>query len=157
MGVSTYEFELTSGIAPARFFKALVLDSDNVFPKVHPQSYKKIDIVSGDGGPGTVKKAHLGHGGIQVNRIDVLDTHNLEFSYSVIEGEVLGGVLDKITYRVKIVEGAHGGSVLKATATYFAKGDLEINRDQALQGKEKYSALFKAVEAHLLEHPHLYN
>lgn len=92
-----------------------------------------------------------------MNQIDVLDTDSLKFSYSIIEGEILGDMLDKITYGVQIVEGSNGGSVLKCSATYFTKGDFEMNEDQALQGKEKYSGLFKAIEAHLLENLHLYN
>lgn len=63
MGFSTYAFELASDIAPARFFKAMVLDSDNLFPKLFPHSFRKIDIVSGNEGSGTIKKAHLGDGG----------------------------------------------------------------------------------------------
>ena len=62
MGVFTYEFENSSVIAPARLFKSLILDADNLIPKVVPQAVKNTEIVSGNGGPGTIKKVHLGEG-----------------------------------------------------------------------------------------------
>ena len=62
MGVFTYESENTSVIAPARLFKSLILDADNLIPKVVPQAVKNTEIISGNGGPGTIKKVHFGEG-----------------------------------------------------------------------------------------------
>lgn len=56
MGAFTYNAEHTSAVPPERLFKALVLDSDNLFPKVIPDCIKSSEILEGDGGPGTVKK-----------------------------------------------------------------------------------------------------
>ena len=47
MGVFTYEFENSSVIAPARLFRSLILDADNLIPKVVPQAVKNTEIVSG--------------------------------------------------------------------------------------------------------------
>ena len=62
MGVFTYESENVSVVAPARLFKALILDSDNLIPKAAPQAVKSIETISGIGGPGSIKKVHLGEG-----------------------------------------------------------------------------------------------
>ena len=62
MGVFTYETEFTSVIAPPRLFKALVLDADNLVPKIAPQAVKSAEIVEGDGGVGTIKKTSFGEG-----------------------------------------------------------------------------------------------
>lgn len=59
MGMLTYESENTSVIAPARLFKSLILDADNLIPKVLPQAIKDTKIISGNGGPGTIKKIHF--------------------------------------------------------------------------------------------------
>ena len=62
MGVITYENEVTSSIPPAKMFKAAILDSDNLIPKVRPQAIKNVEIIQGEGGPGTIKKIHFGEG-----------------------------------------------------------------------------------------------
>ena len=65
MGVFTYESEDASVIPPARLFKAFVLDSDNLIPKVVPQALKSTEIIEGNGGPGTIKKITFGEGQLQ--------------------------------------------------------------------------------------------
>jgi hypothetical protein len=62
MGVFTYEAETTSVIPPAKLFKAFVLDGDNLIPKVAPQAIKSIEIIEGNGGPGTIKKINFDEG-----------------------------------------------------------------------------------------------
>ena len=62
MGVFAYESENASVIAPTRLFKAFLLDSHNLIPKVVPQAIKNIEIISGNWGPGTVKKIQFGDG-----------------------------------------------------------------------------------------------
>ncbi|KAF3442341.1 hypothetical protein FNV43_RR16257 [Rhamnella rubrinervis] len=158
MGVFTYEFDhVSTRLSPHRMFKALVVDSDHVFPKVYPQVFKKLENISGNGGPGTIKKANLAGHGHQVNHIDVSDTEKLEFGYTIVEGDALKDHLEKIHNHIKIVEGAHGGCVVKSTAKYFTKGNAEFKEEYAIQSKDKYAGLFKAVENYLLENPHLYN
>lgn len=55
MGVFTFEDETTSPVAPATLYKALVTDADNVIPKAL-DSFKSVENVEGNGGPGTIKK-----------------------------------------------------------------------------------------------------
>ena len=62
MGVFTYETVFNSTIPPARLFKAFVLDRDNLLLKIAPQEIKQVEILEGDGGPGTVKKITFGEG-----------------------------------------------------------------------------------------------
>ncbi|KAM3326890.1 hypothetical protein P3S67_002016 [Capsicum chacoense] len=59
MGVTTYTHETTTPVAPTRLFKALVLDSDNLAPKLMPQIVNNIEIVEGDGGVGSIKKMNF--------------------------------------------------------------------------------------------------
>ena len=65
MGVFTHESHETSAVPPARLFKAFVLDSHNLIPKVLPQAIKSIEIIEGNGGPGTIKKITFGEGQLQ--------------------------------------------------------------------------------------------
>ncbi|XP_034685990.1 uncharacterized protein LOC117914670 [Vitis riparia] len=62
MGVFTYESEVTSSVPPAKMFKAAILDSENLIPKIRPQDIKSVEILQGQGGPGTIKKIHFGEG-----------------------------------------------------------------------------------------------
>jgi hypothetical protein len=55
MGVFSFDEETTSIVAPARLYKALVTDADIITPKVI-DVIKSIEIVEGNGGPGTIKK-----------------------------------------------------------------------------------------------------
>lgn len=55
MGVFSFEDEATSIVAPATLYKALVTDADNLTPKVI-DAIKSVEIVEGNGGPGTIKK-----------------------------------------------------------------------------------------------------
>lgn len=92
-----------------------------------------------------------------MHQIDAVDSENFTYSYSVIEGDVLGDLLEKISYDTKIVAGPNGGSIVKNTSTYYIKGDNQLSEEQVKEGKEKASGLFKAVEAYLVANPDAYN
>ena len=55
MGLFTFEQETTSTVAPAKLYKALVHDSDDIIPKA-VDAIKTVETVEGNGGPGTIKK-----------------------------------------------------------------------------------------------------
>ncbi|RVW59984.1 Pathogenesis-related protein STH-2 [Vitis vinifera] len=59
MGVVSFAQESESPVAPGRLFKALILDSHNLCPKLMPQWIKSIDIIQGDGGVGTIKQTNF--------------------------------------------------------------------------------------------------
>ncbi|GFZ13946.1 hypothetical protein Acr_24g0001360 [Actinidia rufa] len=138
MGVITYDMEVSSPIPAGKMYKAFVLDSDNLIPKVLPHA-----ITS------SVHKS-LKH------RVDALDKENLTYSYTIIEGGALD-VCESISYHIKIVPSPDGGSICKNRSIYHTKGDSTISEEDIKAGKEKASGIFKKVEAYLLEHPDLYN
>ena len=92
-----------------------------------------------------------------MHQIDAVDTENLTYNYSVIEGDVIGNVLEKISYEVKIVAGSDGGSIMTHNSKYFTKGDHEIDEELVKGAKERASGLFKAVETYLVANPDAYN
>jgi len=55
MGVFEHNDENTSTLPPAILYKALTKDSDSIIPKVIPV-IQSIQILEGNGGPGTIKK-----------------------------------------------------------------------------------------------------
>ncbi|KAJ0034186.1 hypothetical protein Pint_24432 [Pistacia integerrima] len=178
MGVFTYTDEYTSSVPPARLFKALIVDSHNLIPKLIPLAVKSIDIIEGDGGAGSIRQINFGEGNTfglssihfhicsfmyqssQVksikNRIDELDLENFSYKYSLIEGDGLMNKLDKITYDVKFEPTPDGGSKNKMSSTYYTKGDIVLTEDEIKEGKEKALGMYKIVEAYLLQNPDAY-
>ncbi|XP_052188616.1 major strawberry allergen Fra a 1-2-like [Diospyros lotus] len=156
MGVITYDMELASPIPPAKLFKAFVLDADTLIPKIMPQAIKSVEILEGDGGPGTIKLTTFGEGSqfkSVKQRIDGIDKENFTYNYSIIEGDALQDAIESISYEVQILPGADGGSICKNSSKYTTKGDTQITEEQIKAGKEKASAMFKAIESYLLANP----
>ncbi|GMN75131.1 hypothetical protein TIFTF001_052585 [Ficus carica] len=160
MGVCTYEHETTSTISPARIFKAFILDADNVIAKVAPHAVKHVEILEGNGGPGTIKKITFGEGSkfkYAKHRVDSVDHDNLTYCHSLIEGDILAGKFEKISHETKVVASPGGGSIVKATITYYTIGDAKVNEEHVKEGKEKATGIFKLVEGYLHANPAAYN
>ncbi|KAI4344832.1 hypothetical protein L6164_012019 [Bauhinia variegata] len=152
MGVFTFEHESTSPVAPARLYKALALDVDNLVPKID-NSIKNVEIVSGNGEPGTIKKITFVEGGKECyvkHQIDGVDKDNFGYNYSVVEGLPLPDSCEKISIETKLVAAPNGGSIVKLNIKYFTKGDAQLNEEHVKIGKEKSEGFFKSVEAYLL-------
>ncbi|KAL8048307.1 hypothetical protein ABFX02_07G055500 [Erythranthe guttata] len=158
MGAITYDMEIPSSIPASKMFKAIVLDVDTLIPKIMPHAIKNVEILEGDGTcAGTVKIIHFGEGSkfkSVKHRVDALDAENMTHSYSIIEGDALMGIVESITYHIKIVPTEDGGCICKNRSIYNVKGDAhEVTEDKIKEGKEKAMAMFKAIEAHLHANP----
>ncbi|XP_007035695.2 PREDICTED: major allergen Pru ar 1 [Theobroma cacao] len=160
MGVVTYEMEVATTIPPAKMFKAFVLDSDNLIPKILPLAIKSVVTLEGDGGAGTIKQVNFGEGSqfkYTKQRIDVIDQENFTCCFTVIEGDALMDTLEKISNEIKFEAASDGGSVCKSSSSYYTIGDINIKEEEIKAGKEKASGMFKAIEAYLLANPDAYN
>ncbi|KAF2313864.1 hypothetical protein GH714_018397 [Hevea brasiliensis] len=87
MAVVTFTDEFTSSVAAKKLFTALILDADNLIPKLMPQAFKSIETIQGNGGPGSIKKMTFaedaGPGLTHVkHRIDALDEEKMTYSYT---------------------------------------------------------------------------
>lgn len=89
-------------------------------------------------------------------KVEALDKENFVYSYSVIEGDALMNMLEKVTYETKLEPSPAGGSVCKTTSKYYTIGDFELKEEGIRAGKEKAMGMFKAVEAYLLANPDAY-
>ncbi|XP_062019944.1 major allergen Pru ar 1-like [Rosa rugosa] len=159
MGVINLSQEFTSPVDAARLFKALIIDSHNLIPRLMPQAIKSIEIIQGDGGAGTIKQINFAEGTrfkYMKNRIDTLDVENLMCKYTLIEGDVLEDKIKSIAYEVRFVPSANGGCVCKMMSEYQAVGDFEINEEEIRGGKERAMGMYKVVEAYLFESPGAY-
>ena len=119
-----------------------------------------MEILKGNGGPGTIKKSTFGEGSnykYVKHQVDGLDAEKFTYRYSMIEGDALGDVIEKISYENKLVTSTDGGSITKSTSKYHTKGDHEMKEENVREGKEKASHLFKAIEAYLLANRDAYD
>ncbi|KAI3469330.1 hypothetical protein Pfo_025993 [Paulownia fortunei] len=159
MGIVTDIEEFTSSIPAPRLFKALILEADNLIPKIAPQAIQNIEILEGNGGPGTIKQINFAPGSefkYVKHRIDALDKENMSYAYTLIEGDPLKDKLEKISYEMKLESGPDGGTKGKNASTYYTKPGVEIKEEEIKAGKDKAGGLLKAVEAYLLAKPDAY-
>ncbi|XP_059630414.1 major strawberry allergen Fra a 1.07-like [Cornus florida] len=159
MGVTTFTEEYTNTIAPARLFKASILDSHNLIPKLMPQAIKSIDI-QGNGGAGSIKQINFAEGytlHCLKYRIDELNEETFTYNYTLIEGDAsMDKQIESISYEVKLELSPNGGTVSKMTSKYYTKGDVELSEESIKAGKEKATGMYKVVEAYLLQNPDAY-
>ncbi|KAK6146009.1 hypothetical protein DH2020_019878 [Rehmannia glutinosa] len=168
MAITTFTDEYNSPIPPSRIFKASIVDSHNLIPKLMPQAIKSVEIINGDGGAGSVKQINFAEGffyflflfGSPLKcvkyRVDELNEKTFTYGYTLIEGDSLVDKLGKITYEVKFEESADGGSISKVTSKYFTVGDFSLKEEEVKAGKERVLAMYKAVEAFLIQNPDAY-
>lgn len=62
MGVVKLSQSFKTQVTPGRMFRALVLDSHNLCPKLMFSSIKSIDLVEGNGEAGSVKQMNFTEG-----------------------------------------------------------------------------------------------
>ncbi|KAF7850820.1 hypothetical protein BT93_L4980 [Corymbia citriodora subsp. variegata] len=155
MGVVSYSQEFTSTIAPSRMFKALVVDSHNIIPKIVPGGIKSVEFIEGDGGVGSIKQTNFGesaHIKYTKHKIDALDVENFYCKYTLIESDIKFDKIDFIVYEVKFTL-ADGGCLCKMSSDYHVMEGAELKEDDIKQGKDRAMGLFKTVEEYLLENP----
>ncbi|XP_024996288.1 major allergen Pru ar 1-like [Cynara cardunculus var. scolymus] len=156
MGVLTYTDEHTSSVSPARTFKASIVDSHNLMPKLLPDATKSINIVKGDGGAGTIKSISFIKGDDFVkHHINELNEKTLTYKYTLIEGEGISDKIEKVSYDIKFEGSPDGGTISKMTTTIYTHGDFEL-KEKLKAGKEEVLGLYKVVEVYLLKNPDAY-
>ncbi|KAF7813530.1 major allergen Pru ar 1-like [Senna tora] len=160
MAALTLTSEFSSPVQAKRLFEALIVDADNLMPKLMPQAIKSIELVQGNGGPGSIKKMTIAQGTNMrelKHRIDAIDKENLTYSYSLIEGddEVLKKA-ESVSHEIKLEATPEGGSKGKNVSKYHPKQGLEITEEDVKAGREAAMGALKLVEAYLQENPQAY-
>nr|XP_043612172.1 major allergen Pru ar 1-like [Erigeron canadensis] len=155
MGVLTYTDDHTSPVPPERIFKAAILDSHNLMPKLLPDAIKSIEIIKGDGGAGSVKQINFARGYVK-HQIDELDEKTFTYKYTLIEGNGISDKIEKVSYDIKLGSSPDGGTISKMTTTIYTQGDFEIKEEELKAGKEKVLGLYKVAEAYLIANPDAY-
>ncbi|CAO2821059.1 unnamed protein product [Amaranthus hypochondriacus] len=162
MGVYTFTVQDgTSTVAPARLFKGLCLDNQNIFPKVLPNVIKSIEFVQGDStSVGCVKQFNFAQGiphKYAKGKVNELDVNNYYVKFTNFEGDMLGDVLECVVYEVKI-ESSGSGSHYKMVSHFHTKGDVVVTEtDDIVKGDiQSLKMTYKAVEEYLCKNPQVY-
>ncbi|XP_073525844.1 uncharacterized protein [Phyllobates terribilis] len=159
MGVKSYSKEATSPVAPGRLFKAMCLDSHNLFPKLFPESIKSIEFVHGDCVVvGAVKQINFSEGTpfkYVKHRVDEVDVESFYYKYTITEGDVLGEKVEYIVNDVKFVASG-SGSACTFNSHFHAKEGAELDEEKIKHGQEKMKAAYEKVEAYLVANPEVY-
>lgn len=90
------------------------------------------------------------------NRIDELDKENFVCKYTMIEGDALADKIESISYEIKFEKSGDGECVCKMMSEYRTLGGYEVKEEEVKAGKESAMAIYKVVEAYLLENPNVY-
>ncbi|GLU18364.1 hypothetical protein SLE2022_346700 [Rubroshorea leprosula] len=133
MGVFTYETKIVTTIPLAKMFTAFVLDGDNLIPKVVPQAVKSVEIIEGDGGPGSIKKITFG----EVHQFKYVK-HKMEVPFA--------RTPTSISLLVRLRSRKRKSRLVKKRLWFYQKK----------KKKEKALGLFRVVEAYLLANPNTY-
>ena len=88
-------------------------------------------------------------------RIDEIDREGLKYSYSIIEGDLLMGIIESIASKFTVVP-TEGGCIVKNTAVYTPIGDAVIPEENVKEATEQSGMVFKQIEAYLLANPAAY-
>ncbi|KAB1213918.1 Major allergen Pru ar 1 [Morella rubra] len=159
MGVTKITQSFATQVTPDRMFKALILDSHNICPKLMFASIKSIEFVQGEGEVGSIKQINFTEASpfkYVRHRIDELDKEKFMCKHTLIEGDALMDKLEYITYEVKFEGYGRGGCVCKMTSEYKAKEGIEIKEEDIELGKDRAIGMYEVVEAYLLAHPRAY-
>ncbi|XP_010245453.1 PREDICTED: major allergen Pru ar 1-like [Nelumbo nucifera] len=159
MGVIRINQTFATRVSPSRLFKALILDSHNLCPKLMFASIRNIEFLEGDGDVGSIKQINFTEASpyrYVKHRIDELDKENFTCKYTLIEGDALAEKLESITYEVKFEANAWGGCICKMSSEYRTIGDVEVKEEEIEDGKDRAIGMYEVVEAYLLAHPNAY-
>ncbi|OIW18385.1 hypothetical protein TanjilG_31525 [Lupinus angustifolius] len=159
MGASTFTHEFSSLVAPSRMFKALIIDSRTLLPKLLPQFVKEIILIQGDGEAGSIEQVNFNEASpfkYLKQKIEVLDKDNFVCKYTLIEGDPLGDKLESIAYDVKFEAASNGGCLCKMISNYNTIGDFDVKEEEVKEGKETTIGIYRVVESYLLENPQVY-
>ncbi|XP_052191103.1 pathogenesis-related protein STH-21-like [Diospyros lotus] len=159
MGVTKVNQSFKTQVTRDRMFKALILDSHNLCPKLMFSSIKSIEFIEGNGEVGSIKQMNFTEASPMRYarlRIDALDKENFTCKYTFTDADTLMEKLESITCEVKFEPYGYTGCICRMTSEYRTKENVEIKEEDIEMGKDRAIGMYEVVEAYLLAHPHAY-
>ncbi|GLJ28931.1 hypothetical protein SUGI_0570650 [Cryptomeria japonica] len=98
--------EIESPVEAKRLWNANVKDANNLLPKLVPEIISGITLVQGDGGVGTIRQVNFTAANRDFTyvkeKVDLVDEANMVYSFSQVEGGLIGTKAASIRYTAKI-------------------------------------------------------
>ncbi|XP_059298115.1 major strawberry allergen Fra a 1-2-like [Lycium ferocissimum] len=162
--VTIFAYGTLLPIPYSRIFKASIVYSHKLIPKLMPEATERTEFVKGNGDVGSNKSVKMAITSFtdeytspvppsRIFKASIVDSHNL---MPKLMPQAIRKKLEKITYEVKFEQSPDGGSISKVTSTYYTEGDFKLKEEEIKAGKEKVLGMYKAVEAYLLQNPDAY-
>ena len=159
MVAGSYSIETESPVEVKRLWNA-TLDTHNLLPKIAPEIISSITLLQGDGGVGTIRQLYFTAANKDFSyvkeKVDVVDEANMVYSFSHVEGGMIGTKAASISYMVKFASKEGGGSIATTTCNYDSLPGVPHDEAKVEEIKAKSIGLFKMVEEYLISNPTLY-
>ncbi|XP_038718961.1 major pollen allergen Bet v 1-A-like [Tripterygium wilfordii] len=163
MAVGIIVDEHASSVSVERLWKAAIVDSHNLVPKLLPTIISSIDILEGGGGVGTIKllnfAADVKGAKFIKDRVDVMDHEKHIFKHSIIEGGLIGDKMKSYAAEVSFKSSTsdEGGSLANLKIEYELLEDGGVPSEEEISNiKQVHMAMVKAVDGYLLANPNAY-
>ncbi|KZV20718.1 pathogenesis-related protein STH-21-like [Dorcoceras hygrometricum] len=156
MAVLSANHEVKVRVPAKRMFKAVVVDSNKILPKIAPRAIKSIDILQGDGGAGSIRQINFPNGApfpYVREKIDILDMDNLVFKARAFESRMFGDKIEAIHSVQKFEDSGDGGCIIKLTVETRTKDDAEFTDEESKVVSAFGREIFSIVEEYLIAHP----
>ncbi|KAK1280063.1 hypothetical protein QJS04_geneDACA004511 [Acorus gramineus] len=160
MIIKGFNCEFVSPVSASRMFKAGVVDSQNLSPKIAPAIIKDIVVVEGDGKAGSTIRVNFtkeSNFGSVKERIDVLDEEKFAYKYTLVEGGRIGEAYESATYEVRFEpRGDDRGCVCRVEGVFNAYSDDGFGEEEIGALRDAVVGKYRAVEAFLIGNPEAY-
>ncbi|GLJ28932.1 hypothetical protein SUGI_0570660 [Cryptomeria japonica] len=160
MVAGSYSLEIESPVEVKRLWNATVKDSHNLLPKQVPGIISGITLLQGDGGVGSIRQINFTAANKDFSyvkeKVDLVDEANMVYSFSHVEGGVIGTQAASISYTIKFAPKAGGGSITTTTCNFDSLPGVPHDEAKLEEIKAQSIGLFKMVEQYLIANPTLY-
>ncbi|TVU15936.1 hypothetical protein EJB05_39480 [Eragrostis curvula] len=126
-GSKSHELE-TDVPAPELWAIYGTLRAAQLVPEVLPHVFTKCEVLSGDGGVGTILKLTFSQGGTGTEKFVKVDNENYVKEAAAIDGDVLNAGFLSYMIRFEVIGKGPGSSVIRSTVEYEfddARSELE--------------------------------
>ncbi|GLJ20120.1 hypothetical protein SUGI_0365270 [Cryptomeria japonica] len=160
MVAESYSFEIESPVEAKRLWNG-TLDTYNLLPKQVLGITSGITLFQGDGGVSTIRQVNFTAANKDFSyvkeKVDLIDEANMVYSFSHVEGGVIGTKDASISYTIKFSPKAGDGSITTTTCNYDSLLGVPPDEAKIEEIKAQSIGLFKKVEEYLIANPTLYS
>ncbi|PKA57714.1 Pathogenesis-related protein 1 [Apostasia shenzhenica] len=154
---SRWSIELESEAPAGRLFRAAFADWRNLGPKLLPDIFTDISLVSGDGGSGSILQFNFTSAmpfSCMKEMIELLDHEKFEKKVVLLEGAGLGKKFESLKSYFKVKDNG-SGCIINYEVTFVPVVGINVSDDFKI-AEENIRQMIKIVEGYLFTNPNDY-